>query len=272
MPYSFSVLTVFPDLVKSAFQQGVVAQALKKNLLKLDCFTPRDFATDVHRTVDDRPFGGGDGMVLLAETLEKCWSFAKDQGAVGPVVYLTPQGRRMDDQWVKEKASAPGMTLVCGRYGGIDQRWINRHVEEEVSIGDYVISGGELAAAVVIDAVARQIPGVLGHQDSARKDSFFEGRLEAPVFSRPREWAGQEVPEALLSGHHAQIEKWQLMVGLLVTLKKRPDLWHTLDLSADRRRDLKKFWDALPAGERQALGFGSWEGRELLHGIEGLNG
>ncbi len=259
------VITLFPEMIQGAVSHGVLGQALKGDLLSVQAHTPREFATDKHRTVDDRPFGGGDGMIMLSETLEK--SIQKVQHKNSKVIYLSPQGSVLTDDKARELSRAEHLVLICGRYGGIDQRIINTYVDEEISIGDYVLSGGELGALVVIDALSRFIPGVLGHVDSADKDSFSEGLLEHPNFTRPREYLGQDVPEVLLSGNHKLIADWKEKVSALVTLKKRPDLF-IIYLAEEREKyralkkkktaeplkELFKFWQQLSPQDREVLG------------------
>ena len=259
------VITLFPEMIQEAVSHGVLGQALKKDHLTVAAHTPREFATDRHRTVDDRPFGGGDGMIMLADTLEK--TIQKVQHKNSKVVYLSPQGKTLTDDLARTFSNEEHLVLICGRYGGIDQRIINAYVDEEVSIGDYVLSGGELGALVIIDAVARFIPGVLGHEDSAHKDSFSAGLLEHPNFTRPREYLDQEVPEVLLSGNHKLIEEWKSKVSALVTLQKRPDLFleyihqENLKYQALKKKktkapllELKSFFMSLSEKEKQALG------------------
>lgn len=259
------VITLFPEMIESAVQHGVLGQALKGDLLSVRAHTPREFASDKHRTVDDRPFGGGDGMIMLPETLEKTLQKVKHKNS--RVIYLSPQGDVLTDQKARQLASEDHLVLICGRYGGIDQRIINHYVDEELSIGDYVLSGGELGALVVIDALSRFIPGVLGHADSADKDSFSEGLLEHPNFTRPRQYLDEDVPEVLLSGNHKLIADWKQKVSALVTLKKRPDLFQEyLEVQREKYRALKKkktaeplkellkFWQQLTPGDRKVLG------------------
>lgn len=250
----FRVITLFPEMIESLFREGVVGQAARKGLLEIRTQNPREFTDDVHQSVDDRPFGGSDGMVMMAEPLERSVRKLEDESPGAQLVYLSPQGRRLDDAMVQEFARNPNLILICGRYGGIDQRVLVKNQIREVSIGDYVLSGGELAAAVVIDAVARQIPGVLGHKDSAHRESFRDGFLEAPLFTRPREWQGMAVPEILFSGHHARIEEWRRQVGILITLLKRPDLVNRDGLSGPERKALRRTWEALTADEKKSLG------------------
>ncbi|WP_374073317.1 tRNA (guanosine(37)-N1)-methyltransferase TrmD [Bdellovibrio bacteriovorus] len=259
------VITLFPEMIESAVSHGVLGQALKGDLLSVNAHTPREFASDRHRTVDDRPFGGGDGMIMLPETLEK--TLQKVQHKTSKVVYLSPQGKTLTDETARALSKEEHLVFICGRYGGIDQRIINTYVDEEISIGDYVLSGGELGALVVIDALARFIPGVLGHDDSAHKDSFSEGLLEHPNFTRPREYLEQEVPEVLLSGNHKLIEEWKHKVSALVTLKKRPDLFKEYlqqeneKYQATRKKktaaplqELKSFFAQMSAQDKHALG------------------
>lgn len=232
------VITLFPEMIESAASFGVLGQALKSDLLSVKAHTPREFAEDRHKTVDDRPFGGGDGMIMLSETLEK--SILKVKHKNSRVVYLSPQGSVLTADKVKSLSKEENLVLICGRYGGIDQRIVNAYVDEEISIGDYVLSGGELGALVVIDAVARFIPGVLGHADSADKDSFSEGLLEHPNYTRPREFAKQEVPEVLLNGNHKLIEEWKQNISALITLKKRPDLFKEFIKKENKKYEVLK--------------------------------
>jgi len=254
MAFHFQVITVFPEMIAAAMSVGVFSQAAKNSLLTLSCLNPRDFTTDLHRTVDDRPFGGGDGMIMLPEPLEKSITAAKAAHPGAKVVYLSPQGQQLTHKKAFELSQdSTGLILLCGRYGGIDQRVINQFVDEEISTGDYVISGGELAACVVMDAVSRFIPGVLGHKDSADKDSFAEGLLEHPNFTRPREYQGQGVPEVLVGGNHKKINEWKELVSFLVTLQKRPDL---IIKSEEQKRLTAAFrlWSSMTGEERELLG------------------
>lgn len=233
------VITLFPEMIQNAASYGVLGQGLKSDLLSVAAHSPREFSSDRHKTVDDRPFGGGDGMIMLPETLEK--AILKVKHNTSKVVYLSPQGSVFNSEKAKALAKEEHLILICGRYGGIDQRIINTYVDEEVSIGDYVLSGGELGALVVIDSVSRFIPGVLGHEESADKDSFAEGLLEHPNFTRPRSYLVQEVPEVLLGGNHKVIEEWKRDVSALVTLKKRPDLFKEfLKVENEKYAALKK--------------------------------
>lgn len=249
----FQVITLFPELIESGVASGVLGQALKKNLLSVECVQPREFTDDPHRSVDDRPFGGSDGMVFRPEVAAAAVARARERGPTH-VIHLSPQGRVLDDRRVRELATRPGLTFLCGRYAGVDQRVLNSEIDEELSIGDYVLSGGELAALVVIDAVARRLPGVLGHHLSAEQDSFAEGLLEGPLFTRPREWRGHRVPEVLFSGHHDRISQWQRMVGALTTLVRRPELLRAW--SRAQLEELRAFWRAMPVEDREVCGLG----------------
>ncbi len=245
----FQIISVFPSLFDSYLSQGVLSQALKKNLFQYQVLNPRDQSTDSYKSVDDRPFGGGDGMVMLPEVLEatmKKRTLKKDH-----VIYLSPQGKPLTDEKVNQLQAKVEMTLICGRYSGVDQRFLNEYVDEEISIGDYVLSGGELGALVLMDALVRKIPGSLGHLESAEKDSFALPGLEHPLFTRPQDWKGQKVPAILLSGNHALMEQWKINVSQLVTLKKRPDLLH---LSAKEFQILKAFFNSMTDDEKRVCG------------------
>ncbi|MES3037847.1 MAG: tRNA (guanosine(37)-N1)-methyltransferase TrmD, partial [Bdellovibrionota bacterium] len=221
---SFSVVTLFPQMIVSHFSEGIIGQALKKGLFNLETKNPRDHALGVHKTVDDRPFGGGDGMVMLAETLSATIEEIKKSNPDTHVIYLTPHGKPWSAVEAKLLSEKKHVTLISGRYGGIDQRFINKYVDQEFSIGDYVLSGGEIAALVVIDSTARFIEGALGNNSSAASDSFSLNGLEAPLFTRPEVWDDVGIPEILKSGHHQNISLWKNQMGELITLIKRPDL------------------------------------------------
>lgn len=223
------VVTLFPEMFSALTASGVTRRALEQGIWALHTHYPRDFAYDNYRTVDDRPYGGGPGMVMRAEPLEAAIIAARQRQAEAGVadshcIYLSPQGRPLGDARVRELAQRPGLILLAGRYEGVDERLIQRQVDEEISIGDYVLSGGELPAMVLIDAVTRLLPGALGHADSAEEDSFTDGLLDCPHYTRPEVWRGQAVPPALLSGHHAEIERWRRAQSLQATASHRPDL------------------------------------------------
>jgi tRNA (guanine37-N1)-methyltransferase len=236
----FDVVTLFPEMFAAVTHSGISGRALETGLWSLGLWNPRDFTKDNYRTVDDRPYGGGPGMLMLAEPLEKALDAAQESGG-GKVIYLSPQGRRFDHGKVIELAGRTALTLLCGRYEGIDERLIERRVDEELSIGDYVLSGGELAAMVVIDAVVRQIPGALGGEQSAVEESFVQGLLDGPQYTRPEEYRGEKVPEVLLSGHHENIRRWRLQQALGRTWLRRPDLLAARRLSDDERKLLEEF-------------------------------
>lgn len=235
------VVTLFPDMFDAVSRFGVTGRAAERGLLDLRLWNPRDFTHDRHRTVDDRPYGGGPGMVMLYQPLRDALEAAARAGAGGPVLYLSPQGRVMDQDKVAALAAGGRMTLLAGRYEGIDERLINELVDEELSIGDYVLSGGELPAMVAIDAVTRLIPGALGHQDSAAQDSFSEGLLDCPHYTRPERIGEREVPPVLLSGDHAAIARWRLKQALGRTWLRRPELLERVELDAARRELLDEF-------------------------------
>jgi tRNA (guanine37-N1)-methyltransferase len=241
----FDVVTLFPEMFRALTESGITSRALQKGLWQLQTWNPRDFTTDNYRTVDDRPFGGGPGMVMQAEPLEKALDAVKAAGG-GRVVVLSPQGRKLDHRKVIELASRPSITLLCGRYEGIDERLIARRVDEEVSIGDFVLSGGELAAMALMDAVVRQLPGALGDEDSAGQESFVDGLLDCPHYTRPEEWprgggVPAQVPGVLMSGHHENIRRWRLKQALGRTWLRRPELLAARQLSEEEARLLAEY-------------------------------
>jgi tRNA (guanine37-N1)-methyltransferase len=235
------VITLFPEMFKALTESGVVGKAVKRGDLRVDTINPRDFTHDRHRTVDDRPYGGGPGMVMMVEPLREAVRAVKAEGPDRKVIYLSPQGRKLDQQGLEELSQRPGMILVAGRYEGIDERFIETEVDEEWSIGDYVLSGGELAAMVMIDGVARLIPGVLGHDESAEQDSFVNGLLDCPHYTRPEVFEGSEVPKVLLSGDHQAIADWRLKQALGRTWQRRPDLLDDRELDKKQQRLLNEF-------------------------------
>ena len=230
------VLTLFPDMFSALSENGISGRAVDRGIVSIETYNPRDFTVDRHRSVDDRPYGGGPGMVMTAEPLSKALQHARDDIGQAKVVSLSPQGRRLDQEKVVELANEQRVVLICGRYEGIDERFIEAEVDEEISLGDYVISGGELAAMVVLDAVIRQLPGALGDAESAEQDSFSRlGLLDCPHYSRPEQWRDREVPSVLLSGDHERIRQWRLQQALLRTRERRPDLFAQLELTDDER-------------------------------------
>ncbi len=228
---NFHVITIFPDYFDSPLKQGVIGRAIKEGIIEVNPIDLRSFTTDRHRTTDDRPYGGGAGMVMIPQPLAKAISSVKREGKDAPVILFSPSGQLFDHQLARELSCHKELILVCGRYEGVDQRIIDRFVDLELSIGDYVLSGGEPAALVVIDAVGRLIPGVLGSDESAVNDSFATGLLEHPHYTRPRRFIDMDVPEVLLSGDHKKIEEWRRRKSLEITLKRRPELLEKADLS-----------------------------------------
>jgi len=237
----FDVVSLFPELFRILAGHGVTARALERGIAELNLWNPRDYTRDLHRTVDDRPYGGGPGMVMKVEPLRAAIQDARRAAPDSRVAYLTPQGRTLDHRAIAEIASKPGWILIAGRYEGIDERLVERYVDEEWSIGDYVLSGGELPAMVVMDAVIRLLPGALGHTDSARQDSHADGLLDCPHYTRPEEIAGAGVPRVLLSGDHGAIGRWRLQQALGRTWLRRPDLLESRGLSAEEQALLNEF-------------------------------
>lgn len=236
------VISLFPDMFRAITDYGVTGRAVKSGLLGLHYWNPRDFSADKHRTVDDRPYGGGPGMLMMVPPLRCAIQAAKAvAGATTKVVYLSPQGRKLCQTGVSSLATQQKLILLCGRYEGIDERVIQTEVDEEWSIGDYVLSGGELPAMVLIDAISRFLPGVLGHEASASEDSFASGILDCPHYTRPEVSEGQRVPEVLLSGNHAEIRRWRLKQSLGRTWLRRPDLLANLALTAEQTALLNEF-------------------------------
>ncbi len=253
----FEVLTLFPEMFSGPLDQSILKRAQDADLVEIALHQLRDWATDKHQTVDDYPFGGGPGMVMKPDPLfgavEAIQLLAEPPAEV---VLLTPQGRRLDTALVHELAAAPRLLLICGRYEGVDERVREHLVDREVSVGDVVVSGGELPAMLLIDAVARRIPGVLGADDALREESFDEQLLEYPQYTRPAEFRGWSVPEVLVSGHHANVATWRRQQRLLRTRARRPDLLERADLSDEERRWLESAptpRDALDADERRRL-------------------
>ena len=243
---AYDVVTLFPEMFSALSGFGITGRARERGLYELNCWNPRDFAEDRHRTVDDRPYGGGPGMVMLPLPLEKSIAAAKARqatsvGAPGKVIYLSPQGRPLDHRRVLELVAEPAVVLLCGRYEGVDQRLIERCVDEEISLGDFVLSGGELPAMVLLDAMIRQLPGALNDEDSAVEDSFVDGLLDCPHYTRPVVYEGMAVPDVLLSGNHAEIRRWRLQQSLGQTRLRRPDLLVGRTLSKEEFRLLEAF-------------------------------
>jgi tRNA (guanine37-N1)-methyltransferase len=237
-----AVVTLFPAMIREALAHGVVGRALERGILEVECFDPRDDATDVHRTVDDRSYGGGPGMVLKVEPLRSALRRAMAaQPAGSRRVYLGADGVRFDQRVAREARDWPGLVLVAGRYEGVDERFVERETDEQWSIGDYVLSGGEMPALVVIDAIARLIPGTLGSEESAVHESFSDGLVDWPHYTRPPAIDGQAVPAVLMSGDHAAIRSWRLQQALGRTWLRRPELLERRTLSDEERKLLEEF-------------------------------
>ena len=236
----FDVVTLFPEMFAAVSASGITSRAMEAGLWSLGLWNPRAFTEDNYRTVDDRPYGGGPGMVMMAEPLEKALDAAKAAGG-GRVIYLSPQGRRLDHEKVLQLSRSPAVTLLCGRYEGVDERLLERCVDEELSLGDFVLSGGELAAMALIDAVVRQLPGALGDEASALQESFAGGLLDCPQYTRPEEYRGGKVPQVLLSGHHENIRRWRLKQALGRTWRRRPELLAERAMTQEEKALLDEF-------------------------------
>lgn len=238
-----AVVTLFPEMFDAIRDSGITRRALSDELFELACFNPRDFATDKHRTVDDRPYGGGPGMVMrvqpLMDALSAAQAWMAPRGA--KVIYLSPQGQRLDRELV-ETLGGEDVILIAGRYEGIDERFIEDRVDQEISIGDYVLSGGELPAMVLLDSLIRKLPGALGDAQSAEQDSFENGLLDCPHYTRPETLNGKAVPQVLLSGDHQNIATWRLKQALGRTSERRPELLEKLELTDAQRALLKQYW------------------------------
>lgn len=237
----FDVITLFPEAFQALTGQGVSARALTRGIASLHLWNPRDFTQDVHRTVDDRPYGGGPGMVMKVAPLRSAIQAARTAAPESRVAYLSPQGRPLDQEAIRRISAQSGWILLAGRYEGIDERLVRLCVDEEWSIGDYVLSGGELPAMVVMDAVIRLLPGALGHEGSAQEDSYTDGLLDCPHYTRPEEIEGLRVPQVLLSGDHARIGRWRRQQALGRTWVRRPELIQQRDLSEEDRGLLEEF-------------------------------
>ena len=253
----FLVFSLFPELVAEALARGVVGQAIKRGAVQLELRNPRAFASGIHQAVDDRPFGGGDGMVMSAEIGAQALAAEGLPDQQTKIICLSARGRPFNDALAREwAADGRDLALFCGRYGGIDQRLVENFAMDEVALGDFVLSGGELAAAAMIDAVARLLPGTLGNEASAQAESFSEGLLEEPQFTRPREWRGMVAPEALLSGDHARVARWREDFRVIVTAAMRPDLlasWRPENAPARLARALARLNEA-SAADLQSCG------------------
>lgn len=246
----FDVVTLFPEMLE-ALSVGVIGRARQKGKIELHSWNPRDYTQDVHKTVDDRPYGGGPGMVMKVEPLDGALSDAVRHNPLAKTVYLSPQGQPLTQQMSAQLANETGLILLCGRYEGIDERLLQDRVDMEISIGDFVLSGGELPAMVLIDAVSRLLPGVLGHEGSAEQDSFVNGLLDCPHFTRPEVLNGKTVPDVLLSGNHAAIEQWRLQQSLVRTRERRPDLYDRYELTQNEQNLIDQYDALIDASKNQ---------------------
>ena len=238
----FDVITLFPEMITNAASYGVTGRAMEREIVSLSTWNPRDFTQDKHKTVDDRPYGGGPGMVMKYQPLHDAVNQAKKTGNKdAKVVYLSPQGKPITQALLSEACNVSQLILIAGRYEGVDERFVNMDCDDEWSIGDYVISGGELAALIVIDAITRLLPGVLGHEESAQQDSHMNGLLDYAHYTRPEEIEGHLVPDVLLSGNHAEIGIWRMKQALGRTWQRRPDLLENKNLSAEQSNLLQQF-------------------------------
>ena len=252
----FHIITLFPEMIHSALKWGVIGQAIEQKRLQVHTLNPRDLTYDVHKKVDDRPYGGGDGMVLMAQPIEDALKHLSHLKAFR--IHLTPQGSLLNDAMARKLSKKKKLILLCGRYSGMDQRALDGNIDLELSIGDYVLSGGELPALVVLEAISRMIEGVLGHKDSANKESFAQAPLlEAPLFTRPPVYKGMKVPSILTSGHKANIEHWKKQLSYLNTLMRRPELLTRKLLPPEKAKELWAFFEALNPKEKRILGLKS---------------
>ncbi len=239
------VITLFPEMVEQVVKYGVVGRAADQSLINLECWNPRNYTLDKHRTVDDRPYGGGPGMLMKVQPLEETIQAVREKNPQAQLVYLSPQGKPVDQDMLAKQINTGSVIFLCGRYEGVDERLVQQEVDQEWSIGDYIISGGELAAMVCIDAMTRLIPGALGHEQSAQQDSFSDGLLDYPHYTRPEEHKGMKVPEVLMNGNHRHIEDWRERQSLGRTWQRRPDLLELKVLDDRQLALLNDFKDEL---------------------------
>lgn len=235
------ILTLFPEMCLSVLSESIIGRARENGFVEINCINIRDYTLDKHNRVDDAPYGGGTGMVMQAQPVYDCFSALCDSLGKRPrLIYMSPKGKTLTQQRVKELSEYDNIAILCGHYEGIDERVLEKIVDEEISVGDYVITGGELPALILADAISRMIPGVLPNEDAYTLESHYSGLLEYPQYTRPFEWMGRQVPEVLISGHHANIQKWQREQSLITTLNNRPDLLEKAELSDEDRVFLKK--------------------------------
>lgn len=242
------VITLFPEMVRVCASHGIQGRAIENGLLELQTWNPRDYTADRHRGVDDRPYGGGPGMVMQVQPLRAAIQAARETATAAPLIYLSPQGARFDQRKAQQLAGLERIILLAGRYEGVDERIIDLEVDEELSVGDYVLSGGELPALTVMDAVTRLLPGALGDADSAQADSFMDGLLDYPHYTRPEEIDGLRVPDELIGGNHADIRRWRSKQALGRTWRRRPDLLETLQLDKEQQVLLNEFINEYESG------------------------
>jgi len=246
-----ALVSLFPEMFDAVSEHGVTGRAVKQGVVEFSYCNPRDYTQDKHRTVDDRPYGGGPGMLMKIDPLRQAIAAAREVAGDAKVIYLSPQGQRFSHDMAVELAGEKALILVAGRYEGVDERLIEAEVDEEISIGDYVLSGGELAAMVVIDALCRQLPGVLGHAQSAEEDSYADGLLDCPHYTRPEDYQGRMVPDVLLSGDHDKIRRWRLKQALGRTYERRPDLLEARVATPEEETLLAEYLDERDLGEQE---------------------
>lgn len=241
------IMTLFPEMCESVLNESIIGRARQQGAVEIECINIRDYTLDKHNRVDDAPYGGGMGMLMQTQPIYDCYEYIKkNSGGQNPhLIYMSPQGKTLTQERVKELAKMPHIVLLCGHYEGIDQRIIDEIVDEEISIGDYVLTGGELPALVLADSIARMIDGVLPNDEAKELESHYNGLLEYPQYTRPFEWHGEKVPDVLISGHHANIEKWRNEKSLEVTLKKRPEMLKKANLSKKDKEYLEKIKDEI---------------------------
>lgn len=235
------IMTLFPEMCERVLDESIIGRSRQAELVEINCVNIRDFSTDKHRRVDDTTYGGGTGMIMQGQPIYDCFcALEKEIGKRPHLIYMSPQGKTLTQERVKELAKLDNVALLCGHYEGVDQRVIDEIVDEEISIGDYVLTGGELPALILADAISRMLPGVLANEDAFTFESHYDGLLEYPQYTRPFEWHGEKVPDVLISGHHANIAKWQREQSLKRTLERRPDMLEKAELTAKDKEYIKK--------------------------------